>query len=162
MVGPQKKRGLRALRHGWATQKKGLRVLRHGWATHHKGPEDGEWRERRSKKQFKKKTPPHDPFTEVCCWQWRVCWWSWYWSCRQLDHLDGDNYFNLWWPPLDWQKKGIGSAVVSFYEWRTTKVPTYLSLSIQWDIRFSNGAFTLNVKLVFNENLGGILGGTQC
>jgi hypothetical protein len=23
MVGPQKKKGLRALRHGWATQKKG-------------------------------------------------------------------------------------------------------------------------------------------
>jgi hypothetical protein len=25
-----------------------------------------------------------------------------------------------------------------------------------------NGAFTLDVKLVLNENLGGILGGTQC
>jgi hypothetical protein len=24
------------------------------------------------------------------------------------------------------------------------------------------GAFTLDVKLVLNENLGGILGGTQC
>ncbi len=26
----------------------------------------------------------------------------------------------------------------------------------------SNGAFTIDVKLVLNENLGGILGGTQC
>ncbi len=26
----------------------------------------------------------------------------------------------------------------------------------------SNGAFTLDVKSVLNENLGGILGGTQC
>ncbi len=26
----------------------------------------------------------------------------------------------------------------------------------------SNGAFTLDVKLVLNENLGGILGGIQC
>jgi hypothetical protein len=26
----------------------------------------------------------------------------------------------------------------------------------------TNGAFTLDVKLVLNENLGGILGGTQC
>ncbi len=26
----------------------------------------------------------------------------------------------------------------------------------------SYGAFTLDVKLVLNENLGGILGGTQC
>jgi len=26
----------------------------------------------------------------------------------------------------------------------------------------SYGAFTLNVKPVLNENLGGILGGTQC
>ncbi len=25
-----------------------------------------------------------------------------------------------------------------------------------------NGAFTLDVKSVLNENLGGILGGTQC
>jgi hypothetical protein len=27
---------------------------------------------------------------------------------------------------------------------------------------FTYGAFTLDVKLVWNENLGGILGGTQC
>jgi hypothetical protein len=26
----------------------------------------------------------------------------------------------------------------------------------------TNGAFTLDVKSVLNENLGGILGGTQC
>jgi hypothetical protein len=26
----------------------------------------------------------------------------------------------------------------------------------------SNGAFTLDVKSMLNENLGGILGGTQC
>jgi hypothetical protein len=26
----------------------------------------------------------------------------------------------------------------------------------------NNGAFTLDVKSVLNENLGGILGGTQC
>jgi hypothetical protein len=26
----------------------------------------------------------------------------------------------------------------------------------------TNGAFTLDVQLVLNENLGGILGGTQC
>jgi hypothetical protein len=26
----------------------------------------------------------------------------------------------------------------------------------------SNGAFTLEVKSLLNENLGGILGGTQC
>jgi len=29
-------------------------------------------------------------------------------------------------------------------------------------IKMLYGAFTLNVKLVLNENLGGILGGTQC
>jgi hypothetical protein len=27
---------------------------------------------------------------------------------------------------------------------------------------FYNGAFTLDVKLVLNENLGGIQGGTKC
>jgi hypothetical protein len=26
----------------------------------------------------------------------------------------------------------------------------------------TNGAFTLDIKSVLNENLGGILGGTQC
>jgi len=29
-------------------------------------------------------------------------------------------------------------------------------------IMLCNGAFTLDVKLVLNENLSGILGGTQC
>ncbi len=28
--------------------------------------------------------------------------------------------------------------------------------------QINNGAFTLDVKLMLNENLGGILGGTQC
>jgi hypothetical protein len=31
-----------------------------------------------------------------------------------------------------------------------------------WLIELTYGAFTLSVKSVLNENLGGILGGTQC
>jgi hypothetical protein len=39
-----------------------------------------------------------------------------------------------------------------------------ISMNGEWR-QYNNtyiGAFTLEVKLVFNENLGGILGGTQC
>jgi len=38
----------------------------------------------------------------------------------------------------------------------TTTCPSLTLLGV------TNGAFTLDVKLVLNENLGGILGGIQC
>jgi len=37
----------------------------------------------------------------------------------------------------------------------THEVPTY-------PLYYYDGAFTLNVKSMLNENLGGILGGTKC
>ncbi len=46
-------------------------------------------------------------------------------------------------------------------------VEVLLPPSHQWTSKIGlykaiDGAFTLDVKLVLNENLGGILGGTQC
>jgi hypothetical protein len=38
----------------------------------------------------------------------------------------------------------------------------YVYIYIIIAILESNGAFTLDVKSVLNENLGGILGGNQC
>jgi hypothetical protein len=57
--------------------------------------------------------------------------------------------------PLVWQKR-IGSAWVSFYDWR--KLPPSLYKEI---LGFLMVHSHLIVKLVLNENLGGILGGTQ-
>jgi hypothetical protein len=37
-----------------------------------------------------------------------------------------------------------------------------VSISVGWAVLDFYGAFTLDVKSVLNENLRGILGGTQC
>jgi hypothetical protein len=51
MVGPQKKRGLRALRHGWATEKKGPEGPK-TWLGHtKKGPESPKTRLGHTKKR---------------------------------------------------------------------------------------------------------------
>ncbi len=40
-----------------------------------------------------------------------------------------------------------------------THLTTFIKQAIN---EYSNGAFTPNIKSVLSENLGGILGGTQC
>ncbi len=35
-------------------------------------------------------------------------------------------------------------------------------MDLLWPVATTSGAFTLDVKSVLSENLGGILGGTQC
>ncbi len=42
----------------------------------------------------------------------------------------------------------------------TYVIYTFLKLGYTYSINY--GAFTLDVKSLLNENLGGILGGTQC
>ncbi len=42
------------------------------------------------------------------------------------------------------------------------KIEIFQTLMIILDAKLAYGAFTLDVKLVLNENLGGILGSTQC
>jgi len=37
-----------------------------------------------------------------------------------------------------------------------------MGVSAEHEKGVSNGAFTVDVKSMLNENLGGILGGTQC
>jgi hypothetical protein len=52
---------------------------------------------------------------------------------------------------------------LSYLEWTNLTIQCVVAIYLETGfLHITCGAFTLDVKLVLNENLGAVLGGTQC